>query len=204
MVWRIVSEVSAQVSDSETLPKTGPETRARLDFERLFDSCQNKLFNTVLRLVGSEDDALDIVQDAFLKAYRSLSGFKGESRFYTWIYRIAVNTALSFRRSAAVRLSRKSVSLDGDKPDGEPDARCEIADERYESSSAASSKELGNAIAREIAILEPELRAVVVLRDIEELSYDEISEILEIPRGTVKSRLHRGRLALRDRLEEFL
>jgi len=174
------------------------------DFDALVEAYQHKLYNTVLRMVGNAEDALDIVQDAFMKAYRSMDKFKGQSRVYTWLYRIAVNTALSFRRSAAVQMSRKSISLDDNPGGDDSDSKREVADERYEASSAVQEDETKEKIAEAISRLEPDLRAVVVLRDIEELSYEEIAEILEVPRGTVKSRLHRGRLVLRDELQEFL
>ena len=190
---------------------TDGETRAgeagvveSLDFNSLVDSYQDKLYNVVLRMVGNADDALDIVQEAFLKAYRSLSRFKGQSKVYTWLYRIAVNTALSFRRSAAVQMSRSSVSLD-DNPHGEEkESKRKIPDSTYNGSTGAEQSETKEHITRAITELEPELRTVVVLRDLEDLSYEEIAEILEVPKGTVKSRLHRGRLILREKLEGFL
>ena len=174
------------------------------NFADLVETYQHKLFNTVLRMTGNQDDALDIVQDVFLKAYRSLDKFRGRAKIYTWLYRIAVNTALSFRRSAAVQMSRSSVSLDEDLRHEDSESRREVADERYEASSTLGNRETRQRVSEAIAGLEPELRTVVVLRDVEELNYEDIAEILEVPKGTVKSRLHRGRLALRDKLKEFL
>ncbi len=192
------------MSEPETTLTGETGSRQSPDFAALVETYQHKLFNTVLRMTGNHDDALDIVQDVFLKAYRSLGSFKGKAKVYTWLYRIAVNTALSFRRSAAVQMSRSSVSLDEGLRHEDSDSKREVADERYEASSALGGKETRQRVAGAIAGLEPELRAVVVLRDIEELSYEEIAEILEVPKGTVKSRLHRGRLALREKLKEFL
>lgn len=192
------------MGDSEVKLGGGAGVGERLDFGALVDACQHKLYNVVLRMVGNPDDALDIVQEAFLKAYRSLDRFKGESGVYTWLYRIAVNTALSFRRSAAVQMSRSSVSLDDNPRGDDPDSKREVPDSTYDGSAGAQRSETQEHITRAITELEPELRTVVVLRDIEDLSYEEIAEILEVPRGTVKSRLHRGRLALREKLEGFI
>jgi len=192
------------VDESETRTTGEKEVGESLDFNGLVDAYQDKLYNVILRMVGNADDALDIVQEAFLKAYRSLSRFKGQSRIYTWLYRIAVNTALSFRRSATVRMSRSSVSLD-DNPHGEDEeSKREIPDSTYNGSAGAEQTEAKEHITRAITELEPELRTVVVLRDLEDLSYEEIAEILEVPKGTVKSRLHRGRLVLREKLKGFL
>ena len=197
-------EESSQLTDGETRTTGRAGVGESLDFSGLVDTYQDKLYNVVLRMVGNADDALDIVQEAFLKAYRSLSRFKGQSKVYTWLYRIAVNTALSFRRSAAVQMSRSSVSLD-DNPRGEDkESKREISDSTYNGSSGAEQSEAKEQITRAITELEPELRTVVVLRDLEDLSYEEIAEILEVPKGTVKSRLHRGRLVLRDKLKGFL
>lgn len=192
------------MGESEITLKGEAEVAETLDFAALVDSYQDKLFNTVLRLTGNHEDALDIVQDAFLKAYRSLEKFKGEAKIYTWLYRIAVNTALSFRRSAASQFSKSSVSLDQSVRHEDSESKRDIPNGRYEASAAAQEKEAGSRIARAIAELEPELRAPVVLRDIEELSYEDIADILEVPRGTVKSRLHRGRLVLREKLQDLV
>jgi RNA polymerase sigma-70 factor (ECF subfamily) len=197
-------EVPVRVGESKITLRGGAGVADTLDFAALVDAYQHKLFNTVLRLTGNHDDALDIVQDVFLKAYRSFGRFKGKAKVYTWLYRIAVNTALSFRRSAAVQLSRASVSLDENVRHEDSDSKRDIPNGRYEVSAALHDRELGDRISQAIAALEPELRAPVVLRDIEELSYEEIAEILEVPRGTIKSRLHRGRLILREKLQSFL
>ena len=192
------------MGESEITLAGKADARGSLDFSALVDAYQHKLFNTVLRMTGNHDDALDIVQEAFLKAYRSLKSFKGEAKVYTWLYRIAVNTALSFRRSAATQMARSTISLDDNPRADDSDSRREVPDERYEASAALQGAEAKRYITDAIAGLDPELRAVVVLRDLEELTYEEIAEILEVPKGTVKSRLHRGRLLLRDKLKELL
>jgi RNA polymerase sigma-70 factor (ECF subfamily) len=191
------------VGDHEGTLAGEARTARAVDFPALVEEYQHKLFNVVLRMTGNQDDALDIVQDVFLKAYRSLRDFKGQASVYTWLYRIAVNTALSFRRSAATQMARSSISID-DNPRGDDDSKRDVPDESYEASSSVQQKEAKARISQAIAELDAELRAVVVLRDIEGLPYEEIAKILEVPKGTVKSRLHRGRLELRDKLREFL
>jgi RNA polymerase sigma-70 factor (ECF subfamily) len=192
------------VGDTEITLKGETEAADNLDFTALVDAYQHKLFNTVFRLTGNHDDALDIVQDAFLKAYRSLASFKGQAKAYTWLYRIAVNTALSFRRSAAAQMSRSAISLDQSVRHDDSESKRDLPNGRLEASATLQDKEAGSRIAQAIAELDPELRAPVVLRDIEELSYEEIAEILEVPKGTVKSRLHRGRLVLREKLKDLV
>jgi len=172
-------------------------------FEMLVLKYQQNIFHLIYHLTNSGEHVEDLAQDVFLKAFKAIKGFRGDSCFYTWLYRIAVNTALSFRRSAAVQMSRTSVSLDENVRHEDSDSKRDIPNGRYEASATLHEKELKERISQAIAALEPELRAPVVLRDIEELSYEEIAEILEVPRGTVKSRLHRGRLVLREKLQSF-
>ena len=160
-------------------------------FGRLVGLYQDRLYNSLLRVVGSADDAGDIVQDAFVQAYVKLDTFRGSSAFYTWLYRIAFNLAMSHARR-----ERKVVSLDGMKAswgseplDGQPTPEMNI--ERRE------QVEMVHAALAELSV---EYRTILVLREIDGCRYDEIAEILEMPVGTVRSRLFRARLALRDQL----
>jgi RNA polymerase sigma-70 factor (ECF subfamily) len=164
-------------------------------FEELVRRYQDRLFNVASRVVDNADDAADVVQDVFVSAYQSLAGFKGESEFFTWLYRIAFNTAISFKRrkKAAVSLDGRGGSDPGIEPldrslDAAPDAGLErTEDERV----------LADAIAK----LSPEHRSVLVLKDIDGLKYEEIAETMGVPIGTVRSRLHRARLELRTLLD---
>ena len=160
-------------------------------FGRLVGLYQDRLYNSLLRVVGSADDAGDIVQDAFVQAYVKLDTFRGSSAFYTWLYRIAFNLAMSHARR-----ERKVVSLDGMKAswgseplDGQPTPEVNV--ERRE------QVEMVHAALAELSV---EYRTILVLREIDGCRYDEIAEILEMPVGTVRSRLFRARLALRDQL----
>jgi RNA polymerase sigma-70 factor (ECF subfamily) len=169
-------------------------------FGILVERYQRRLYPTILRLVGSAEDAEDVLQDAFVRAFEKLDQFHGESSFYTWIYRIAVNLALSNHRRtrvrSAVRLSRRPSLVEGlhatdDSVDSDPALRLE-RDERERIVEAALNG------------LGPEHRAVVVLKDFDGHRYEEISAILRIPVGTVRSRLHRARCELRDRLRGLI
>ncbi len=170
-------------------------------YGELVHKYQDQVFNTCWRICGHLEDARDVTQEAFLKAFEGLSGFRGESGFYTWIFRIAVNLALTLRRNTA---RRRMVSLDqGDAvalSQAETLARRVAERSGDDPADSAGRAELHGCVARAVAELEDEYRAVIVLRDIEGLDYRTIAEILEVPRGTVKSRLHRARMSLRDAL----
>ena len=155
---------------------------------------QDRLYPTMLRLTGSADDALDLLQDAFLRAFEKLDGFHGESSFYTWVYRIAVNLALSGRRKRrtvrVVGLDRGEATLD---PPGDPAVT--------DPTRPIERRERDALIQAALSALADDHRAVVVLKEYDGLRYDEIAAILDVPVGTVRSRLHRARLELRDRLQ---
>jgi RNA polymerase sigma-70 factor (ECF subfamily) len=167
----------------------------RAAFGELVRRYQDRLYNAVYRVVDNPDDAYDVVQDAFLNAYQSLNSFKGDSEFFTWLYRIAFNTAISLKRKR-----RLILSLDGPK---EHEAMSEPAD-----ASEFSKPETGIERSEEEARLQgalnrlsPEHRAVLVLKDIDGQKYEEIAEVLGVPIGTIRSRLHRARLELRELLQ---
>ncbi len=158
---------------------------------------QDRVFNTCWRICGHLEDARDLTQDAFLKAFERLKDFRQQSGFYTWVFRIAVNLALTHRRTAA---RRRTVSLDD--AFGAAGTQAEALAHRVaggvgdDPARAVGEAEMHLIAAKALMALDDDARAVVVLRDIEGFGYDEIAKILEIPRGTVKSRLHRARLAL--------
>lgn len=156
---------------------------------------QDRLFNAVVRIVDNPEDARDVVQDSFVNAYVSLASFKGDAEFYTWLYRIAFNTAVSLKRRRKVFISLES-GRDGegaiDPQDPSEETRPGVALERSE-----DDAQLQAALNR----LSPEHRSVLVLKDIEGLRYEEIAEVMEVPIGTVRSRIHRARFELRDLLE---
>jgi RNA polymerase sigma-70 factor, ECF subfamily len=164
-------------------------------FGELVRRYQDRLYNAVYRVVDSSEDAYDVVQDAFLNAYQSLNSFKGDSEFYTWLYRIAFNTAISLKRK-----KRLLLSLDGGRPEepvGEPIDGSELSQPGAGLERTEEEARLQKALGR----LSAEHRAVLVLKDLEGQRYEEIAEILDVPIGTVRSRLHRARLELRELLQ---
>jgi RNA polymerase sigma-70 factor (ECF subfamily) len=165
-------------------------------FEYLVRSYQDRLFNAILRVVDNPEDALDVVQDSFLNAYQSLSSFKGDSEFYTWLYRIAFNSAVSQRRK-----KKPTVSLEGGR-NGEPIADPPDVSEVVNPSSALERNERLNALYKALNRLSFEHRAVLVMKDLDGLKYEEIADVMGVPIGTIRSRLHRARLELRCLLSE--
>jgi RNA polymerase sigma-70 factor (ECF subfamily) len=162
-------------------------------FGELVSRYQARLYNAALRLVQSPDDAADVVQDAFLSAYQALHTFKGDAEFFTWLYRIAFNTAISLKRK-----KRPAISLEANKGETgiDPDDPSEYVKPGAALERTEDERQLGDAIAR----LSPEHREVLLLKDIEGLKYEDIAELLEVPIGTIRSRLHRARLELRELL----
>lgn len=188
-----------QIDDAELVQQvmTG-QTEA---FGVLIEEYQDRVFNTCWRICGNVEDARDLTQEAFLKAYEKLDTFKQRSSFYTWIFRIAMNLALSHRRSAAVRrfvATSQTGDVIGTQADGLLGLRSH-KEELDESSplNRSALAETHAALLRAMHDLDDDHRAVVVLRDIEGFDYQQIAEVLSIPSGTVKSRLHRARIALR-------
>jgi RNA polymerase sigma-70 factor, ECF subfamily len=165
-------------------------------FGRLVARHQDKVFNAVLRFCGHHEDACDITQRAFINAFRKLAEFKGDSAFSTWMYRIAFNQSVSFRREAG---GRRPASLYG--RDDELAVEPEVAHDPGERLDAEDHQRL---VQRALLMLDEDDRRIVVLKDLEERSYEEIAGILDIPKGTVRSRLHRARLQLREKLKAFL
>jgi len=157
---------------------------------------QDRLFNTVLRLVDNSDDALDVVQEAFLSAYQSLETFKGDAQFFTWMYRIAMNAAISLKRKRRVVLSIESGSKGDLSIDPVDESTFNQPGESLEKQEEEA--QLQQALQR----LSPDHRAVLILKDIEGEKYETIAEIMEIPIGTVRSRLHRARMELRDLMQK--
>jgi RNA polymerase sigma-70 factor (ECF subfamily) len=162
-------------------------------FGALVGRYQDRIYPTLLRLCGCAEDAQDLLQDTFLRAYEKLGRFHGDSSFYTWIYRIAVNLALSDRRKRRVP-GRVAPATGGEvhEPAGEP--------EGSDPSLPIQRAERDASIQKALNLLAPEFRSVVVLKDLDGLRYEEIAEVLGIPVGTVRSRLHRARAELRERL----
>jgi RNA polymerase sigma-70 factor (ECF subfamily) len=164
-------------------------------FGQLVTKYQDRLYNTLVHVVGSRDTAYDVAQDAFVQAYVKLDKFARASAFYTWLYRIAMNTAASRRRREKPTVSVEHArEVGGDEP----------LDRGAAPGAALERRELASCVRDGLARLSEEHRTILVLREIDECSYEQIAEILELPIGTIRSRLHRARLQLRDELKETL
>ncbi len=166
-------------------------------YETLIQRYQTSVYNLVYRLLDDPEDAPDVLQEVFLKVFRKISAFRAQASLKTWIYRIAVNEALNHRRSF-LRHRRQEIALGG----GEEgvDLADNLADHGPSPFERACDAETQRLIEAALAEINPDFRTVVVLRDLEELSYEEIAEVLQVNLGTVKSRILRGREALRKRL----
>jgi len=173
------------------------------DFRRLYDRYKDRVYNVCYRITGSSSDALDASQETFGIVFRRVREFRFQSRFSSWVYRIAVNASIDLKRRSS---TRRLASLDALRDTVQPEsARFDPSDESAEMpSNAASRRELELEIQRAIGRLSPKLRAITVLRYIENLSYEELAETLSISIGTVKSRLSRAHEALDRELTPVL
>jgi RNA polymerase sigma-70 factor (ECF subfamily) len=169
-------------------------------FEPLVVKYQDRIYNLCWRMCGDRQAAEDLTQEAFLKAFESLGTFRGASGFFTWLYRIATNLALSYRRA-----ERHQIHLGADRQwDDMPSQAARLHRAVREASDqpdvAVERDEVRRIVWQAIQELDDEHRSVVVLRDMEGLDYAEMAEVLGVPAGTIKSRLHRARMAIRERL----
>lgn len=165
-------------------------------FEELIKLYERKIFNIALSMTRNYDDAGDIAQEVCIKIFKHIGMFKEDSSFSTWVYRITSNTCID-----AVRKKKKALSLTVVTGNGDEEVQIPIEDSSNLPEKVFEQNEHMNAIKKCIMELAPEYRIIIILRDINGYSYDEISRILSINMGTVKSRLNRARNLLKDRLE---
>ncbi len=166
-------------------------------FEQLVSRYERKIYRLARHITDSESDAEDVLQETFLKAYGHLDGFQGNSKFYTWLVRIAVNESLMKLRK---RKSGRTVSLDEPSDNGDEPLVREVAVWEGNPEEQYSNEELRSILEKAIQSLKPAFRTVFVLRDVEELSTEETAAALDLSIPAVKSRLLRARLELRERL----
>jgi len=169
-------------------------TGDRSAFTRLVEINQDRLFASMLQVTGSPDEAEEVVQDAFIRAFIKLDTFKRNSQFFTWLYRIAFNSALTRRRR-----KRAKVSLDQAREHG----GLEIADQGHAVDEPMLRRERIDMVRQSMQTLTDEHRSILVLREMQEHSYEEIAEMLDISIGTVRSRLSRARRQLKLSLESM-
>ncbi len=165
-------------------------------FGHLVLKYQDRIYNLCRHVLGDAHDADDAAQDTFTKAYQNLNKFKPEASFYTWLYRIAVNTCLDYKKRPFFE-SIFGSHVEGDDESVEPVSGEASPEKLYE------SKQLGQALRQSLGKLSLKLRTVIILKEIESLSYEEIADILDVSVGTVKSRIFRAREELKTLLKKF-
>ncbi len=168
-------------------------------FSQLVEINQNKIYSLTLRMTGNPEDGADLAQEAFLRAWRTLPSFQEESSFSTWLYRLASNLCIDFLRKEKRRKTAiNSTSLD----DEENAVSTEVPDHRFTPENELERKELRRSVSQALLKLSDDHRQVLILRELDGLSYSEISDRLNLEEGTVKSRIARARLSLRNILLE--
>lgn len=193
------NENNIEPKDSELVPlaQAGDEDA----FQQIVRKYQRKVYSIAYGVVHNEQDALDVAQDVFIKVYNKLDRFKGKSAFYTWLYRITVNLSIDYHRrkykAAIVEFDEKI--LDDDKR-----ADFKLSNIRNNPRKIAEDTELRNSILQAINSLPPDQKAVITLRELEGLSYEEIAETMKCSKGTVMSRLHYGRKKLQEILKDYI
>ena len=185
------SMASESISDAACVRRL---QRGDIDaFEILVRRHEKTIFNLVYRMLGDYDDAAETSQEVFLSAYRAIGQFRGEANFSTWLYRIALNHATTRRKSAALR-QKRFVAMDGSDL---------IDNDQIGPVETLEKKELRERVQRALSELEPEDATVILLRDLQDVPYEDVARVLQIPVGTVKSRLHRARQALKAKLAVY-
>jgi RNA polymerase sigma-70 factor (ECF subfamily) len=169
-------------------------------FEELVRRYERKVYNITYRMLGNDQDASEALQDAFLRAYRFIGKFQFKSQFFTWLYRIATNVSLT-----KLRRRDKVETISIDEPlDEDGNVPLEIPDYKYSPERLMEQRQLKAALDKAVDELPPDYKSVVVLRDLEGLTNEEVGKVLNLSVAAVKSRLHRGRLVLREKLAGYL
>ena len=162
-------------------------------FEMLVRRHEKTIFNLVYRMLGDYDEAAEVSQEVFLSAYRAIGRFRGDANFSTWLYRIALNHT-STRRKSLSRRQQRNVAIEDTEP---------VRDLQPGPAETMEKKEIRERVQRALNNLEPDDATVIVLRDLQDIPYEEVARLLEVPVGTVKSRLHRARQALKSQLATY-
>lgn len=169
-------------------------------FELLLRKYQHKVTQLIMRYVRDMDEALDLTQETFIKAWKALPAFRGEAAFYTWLYRIGVNTAKNYLSTA--HHQARMVDLDADETDQYADTPGLVTSETPES--LLSGTQLHGVLKSALSELPEDLRSAITLREFEGLTYEEIAEVMDCPIGTVRSRIFRAREAIDKHLQAFM
>lgn len=175
-------------------------------FAKLIDKYQDRLYNMIYRMCGSAADAEEMAQETFLKALGQIGTFRGGSKFYTWLFRIGANLVIShIRRKGRVAFQSMTV-VGGDGQESQMEDVTACCAERRDPGpeTVVLARETRSQVSAALAELDEEYRSVIILRDMEDMDYDDISQVLDLPIGTVKSRLHRARCVLREKLSHLM
>ena len=191
-----MDEPRAERSDQELI--AAALARDTAAFGELVSRYQNRLYGALVHMTGSTEDAKDVSQEAFVLAFQKLATFRGDSQFYSWLFRIAMNASVNFRRKnrslgASIEATKERIGLEPIDPrrDIQPDQPLEQAERQR--------------IVREaLAQMTEEFRIPLVMAEMEDMKYEEIADLLKCPIGTVRSRIHRGRAELREKLRRLL
>lgn len=218
-VSSISTDATAAMAAAGSSPQAAQQSAARRDqdsirkalsgdrsaFADLAMAWQDRIYNALRKMTGNEHDAADLTQETFVRALSSLASFRNESSAYTWLFRIAMNLANSRHRQLARRKTVQESQLASRPADGEE--RREVFEQRPASGDrpeqATEKHERDQVVLAALGRLNEEQRKLLVMRDIEQMDYQEIAEVLGVPLGTLKSRLFRARLALREELKGY-
>ena len=173
-------------------------------FEVLVKKHERRMLNIAYRMIGNYEDACEIVQDAFVSAYRNLKGFKGKSKFSTWLYTIVMNLSKNRLKQLKTQLHREKFSMDNPILTNDGQIKVEPASSEPSALEELEKRDVQQKVQGCINSLDDEFREVLILRDIQGFSYGEISDLLKAPEGTVKSRLFRAREAVKDCLKTVI
>lgn len=190
--------VLAEDTDKELVKRVQKGDQAA--FDMLFARYQVKILNLISRYVRDSEEVQDVAQEAFIKAYRALPRFRGDSAFYTWLYRIAINTA----KNHLVARSRRPPSMDVDIQDADYRDDADMLRDTEDPESALSRDQLQETIHKALADLPDDLRSALTLREFDGLSYEQIAQVLDCPVGTVRSRIFRAREFVDERMQPML
>lgn len=195
------SEPPAEVNDIDLIAafKDGD----MLAFQTLVEKYENRVYNLCMRMVNDEVESRDLTQEVFLKVYRSIMKYQHTYSFYTWVYRITVNCCIDYIRKKKRRAQTVSLTSHNASEGADPVREHEIPDTTYVPETAMEKSELREMLNSAIGQLSEKLQSIIVLKEIEGFTYEEIAEILDCSRGTVKSRLFRARERLKEILTQY-
>ncbi|MBN2343629.1 MAG: sigma-70 family RNA polymerase sigma factor [Deltaproteobacteria bacterium] len=173
-------------------------------FEQLIETHQTRIYNLIYRMIGNREESEDLLQEVFITVFKKIDSFRGDSSLTTWIYKIATNHCINRKKYLTRRKHYAKSSYSDLSEKEQAESRNAMMENLPRPDEMAEGKQMELLIQKAIISLEDEYKIVLILRDVQNLSYDEIEQILNVPAGTVKSRLHRARMALKEKLIPYL